>query len=57
MKVRMVISTGYAGADHVEIVEITEEDLQGETLEEYCQQYLEDMIGNYIDTYYEVIEP
>ncbi len=56
MRVKMIIDTGFVGATHEETVEITPEDLENTTLEEYCAQYLQDMIANYIDAHYEVIE-
>ncbi len=56
IKVRLIIETGYVGADHVDEIEVTEEELKGSTLEEICEQYLQDMIANHISGSWEIIE-
>lgn len=56
IKVRLTVETGFANADHVEDLELTEQELDGATLEEYCEQYLQDMIANHISGSWEILE-
>ena len=55
IKIRLTVETGFAGADHVDEIEITPRELDGMTLEEYCEQYLRDMIANYISGSWEIV--
>jgi hypothetical protein len=56
MLIKMSIHTGFTGATHEETVEITEKDLEDTTLEEWCEQYLADMLANHIETGWEVVQ-
>ena len=56
MKIKFIIHTGFVGATHEETVEVNEEELGNGTLHEYCVSYLADMINNYIETDYEVLD-
>jgi hypothetical protein len=56
VRVKMVVSIGYPTAEHVDVITITEEELGSSTLEEYCDDYVEQMARNYADNYWQVLE-
>jgi hypothetical protein len=56
IRVKMVVSIGYVGAEHTDEIEVTEEDLNGMKLEDYLDAYLIDMQNNHLDSYWEILE-
>jgi hypothetical protein len=57
MKVKISISYGWVGAHEEDIIEVTESDLEGTTLDEFCEDYIQTMIANRVSAGWEVIEP
>lgn len=51
MKIKL---TAYISIE--EIIEVSEEDLDGATLEEYCEEYINDMIAGKLDAGWEVVQ-
>lgn len=56
VRVKFSIGIGIANAEQTETIEITSEELAGSTLEEYCDQYLQDMLSNYLDMFWDIEE-
>lgn len=51
MKIKLI-----AKIDIEETIEVSEQDLDGMSLEDYCEQYLNDMIAGRLDTGWEIVE-
>lgn len=60
MKIKRNISTGYAGADYEDEVEVDDSELEGmseEEKEEYInKEYVEPFLFEHVDSWYEEIE-
>ena len=52
MKVKLTVSVS-----QTEVIEITEQDLEGTTLEEFCEDWIETMVASHLDTGWEAVEP
>ncbi len=57
MKVKLTVSYGFAGCKDEDVIEVSEADLEGTTLDELCEDYLQTMIANRISAGWEIIEP
>lgn len=60
MKILLKLDTGFAGCEHEDEIEIDDEEIKGlsesELYDYLYENYGRDMISNYIELYYEVIE-
>lgn len=59
MKIRVVASLGFVGADREEVLDIEPEDVDGLTEDEkeaYFYQLADEHANNYIETWYELVE-
>lgn len=59
MKIKVKLSIGFYGADHEEVIEIDDSDLEGFTeddKDEYLQEITAEWADNYIEYYYEEIK-